>query len=71
MELVYRQSDGTPSLLPDLENLVQAEQGCCGAAGVEFELIPQASSTSVIVNVVREGLPAQTVIAAFAEMKPS
>jgi len=70
VELVYRQSDGAP-LLPDLEKLVQAEQGCCGTAGVEFELFPQLSGASVVVNVVREGLPAQTVIAAFAEMKPS
>jgi len=48
-----------------------AENGCCGAAGVEFELDEQRDGMSVIINVVREGLPSHTVIAAFAAMSPS
>ena len=71
VELTYRQHDETSQLLPELERLVQAEQGCCGAAGVEFELIRRKRSASVVVKVVLEGLPSQTVIAAFAAMNAS
>jgi len=69
--LIYRHSDESSHLYQELEKLVLAEQGCCGAAGVEFELIRLKSSTRVIVRVVREGLPSQTFIAAFAAMDAS
>ena len=58
-------------MLQELERLVAAEQVCCGSAGVEFELAVLPDSICVVAKTVREGLSAQTVIAAFAGMDPS
>ena len=71
VRLTYRHSHEYPEISRELERLVMAENGCCGAAGVEFELDEQRDGMSVIINVVREGLPSHTVIAAFAAMSPS
>ena len=51
-----------------LQLLVEAEQGCCGAAGVEFSLASDEDGVRVSVVEKRPGLPAQTVLAAFADM---
>ncbi len=71
VSLIYRHSAEYPKISQELARLVTAENGCCGAAGVEFELDEQRDGMSVIVKIVREGLPSQTVIAAFAAMSPS
>ena len=66
---MYETDDG--SVLQELERLVAAEQGCCGAAGVEFELDVLPDRVCVVVKTVKDGLPAETVVAAFAGMTPS
>jgi len=71
ISLNYRSSPEYPEISHELERLVTAENGCCGAAGVEFELDEQPDGMSVVVKIIREGLPSQTVIAAFAAMSPS
>ena len=71
VELMYQPDAENEVLLQELEGLVMAEQDCCGAAGVKFELLRSQSGIRVQVKVVREGLPSQTVIAAFAAMAPS
>jgi len=68
VELLYEIEDSV--VLKELERLVAAEQGCCAAAGVEFELVKLRHYDCVAVKTVREGLPSQTVIAAFAAMSP-
>ena len=68
--LNYRHIPESIELSEKLKRLVTAENGCCGAAGVEFELDEQQDGMRVVVKVVRDGLPAQTVIAAFAAMSP-
>ncbi|NKC01337.1 MAG: hypothetical protein GKR90_22955 [Pseudomonadales bacterium] len=55
----------------ELERLVSAEQGCCGAAGVEFAIRCEGTICHVVVRKVRNGLPAETVLAAFAGMGDS
>ena len=54
-----------------LQQLVEAEQGCCGAAGVEFSLHTVDEGVQVHVRETRAGLPAKTVLAAFAGMAQS
>ena len=68
VQLFYGSAKGDKTLSEDLQQLVFKEQGCCGAAGVEFELV---KNPGLVVNVrlVREGVPGRTVLAAFAEMK--
>ncbi len=71
ISLNYRRSPEYPEMSQELERLVTAENGCCGAAGVEFELDEHPDGMSVVVKIIREGLPSRTVIAAFAAMSPS
>jgi len=71
VELIYTECEESSRLCQELDKLVSAERGCCAAAGVEFELVQGERGASVVVRVVREGLPARTVIAAFAAMKAS
>jgi len=66
VELLYQSN---ADVVQELERLVEAEQGCCGAAGVEFELAQGKDGLRVGIQTVRDGLPAQTVVAAFAAMK--
>lgn len=64
--------NGNDEWLPGVLNeLVAEEQDCCGAAGVAFETILSPESISVVVKVVRAGLPSATVVATFSEMNPS
>ena len=53
-----------PGVVSELEALVKAETSCCGPAGVRFAL----EGRTVVVSLVTEGLPARTVLAAFAGM---
>lgn len=71
VELLYQYSDDREDFMRELERLVLKEQSCCGAAGVSFDVKHTAAGSMVIVCVVSAGLPAQTVIAAFAEMTPA
>ena len=57
--------------LEELQQLVAAENDCCGAAGVRFDLRRHGDEIHVQVLTRAEGLPARTVIAAFAAMKGS
>lgn len=68
VELIYRSNEG---FVETLRTLVESENACCGAAGVEFVLNERQDDIRVVVKVVRNGLPAKTVIAAFAAMTPS
>ena len=71
VEMVYLLREGDSLLHRELEGLVTAEQDCCGAAGIKFELTTFSDSYRINIRVVREGLPSHTVIAAFAAMSPS
>ena len=54
--------------LDELKRLVSAEDHCCGPASVRFDLEEGEDSAQVIVSITKDGLPAQTVLAAFASM---
>ena len=56
---------------PELEVLVAAEQSCCGPAGVSFTFVRREKEVSVIVREAKPGLPAKTVLQAFAGMRGS
>ena len=69
VNLIY-QCDSDTELRDDIERLVEAEQGCCGAAGVEFSSTVDANTIRVSVRATRVGLPSATVLNAFAAMTP-
>ena len=68
VELTYRHETDDP-LVSEIARLVSAEQNCCGAAGVEFKVTPTDNGSLVTIETIRDGLPAQTVLAAFADME--
>ena len=68
VELLYQTSD---EVLTELERLVAAEQGCCGAAGVNFDLHRLDAGARVVIRAANNGLPARTVMATFAAMVPA
>ena len=57
--------------LDQIRQLTESENGCCGAAGVEFVFRDNQTNFIVMVKKVRDGLPARTVLAAFAAMSPT
>ena len=70
VELEYQHGSESVLLSEELQGLVTAEQDCCGAAGVTFELNSKSDRMYVSVKVDREGVPAKTVVDTFAAMKP-
>ena len=68
VELKY-DSDGES--LDEIRQLAESENRCCGAAGVEFVFLNNQTDVIVMVKKVRDGLPARTVLAAFAAMSPT
>jgi hypothetical protein len=68
VELMY-DSDGESR--DQIRRLAESENGCCGAAGVEFAFHDSQTYIRVTVKRVRDGLPARTVLAAFAAMSPT
>lgn len=67
VELVYRHNRTD---VDELARLVAAENGCCGAAGVEFAMRSEEGRVCVSIDMIKEGLPARTVMSAFSEMIP-
>ena len=68
VELKYG-SDGES--LDQIRRLTESENRCCRAAGVEFVFRDNQTNIMVMVKKVRDGLPARTVLAAFAAMSPT
>jgi hypothetical protein len=68
VELKY-DSDGESR--DQIRHLAESENGCCGAAGVEFVFHDNQTYIRVTIKKIRDGLPARTVLAAFAAMSPT
>ena len=68
VELKY-DSDGES--LIQIRQLTESENRCCGAAGVEFVFRDNQTDVIVMVKKVGDGLPARTILAAFAAMLPA
>ena len=66
VELKY---DSNGESRDQIRHLAESENRCCGAAGVEFAFRDNQTDIRVTIKNVKDGLPARTVLAAFANFE--